>query len=68
VTVVKRDWSRSQWNRSLGALSKPTGDDTPVTKDGRRLDTPAKILAWVSEVNAERENERLAGGDRARTP
>jgi len=34
-----------------------TADDVPVTHDGRRLDTPAKVLEWLSEVNAERARE-----------
>ncbi|MFT3855387.1 MAG: hypothetical protein QM733_22040 [Ilumatobacteraceae bacterium] len=56
---VQREWSRDEWNRALAAGSAPTADDVSITKDGRRLDTLEKILAWVAELNAEREQERL---------
>jgi hypothetical protein len=35
----------------------PTPDDVCVTTDGRRLDTPAKLIAWLEEFNATRDNE-----------
>lgn len=62
---TKRSWSRQEWNRSLNALSKPTDDDVSITKDGRRLDAPEKILAWVAELNAERQ--RVTDDDRVGT-
>lgn len=66
MTDIKRAWSREEWNRTLDALPDATADDVPITKDGRRLDTAEKVLAWVAEVNAERERERSTSGDQAR--
>lgn len=37
-----------------------TPDDVTVLADGRRLDTPEKVRAWVDEVNAERAAEQAA--------
>ena len=31
-----------------------TSDDVPVTLDGRRLDSPDKVRAWLSELNTAR--------------
>ncbi len=38
----------------------PTADDVPVTRAGRRLDSPAKVRAWLDELNAARAAERGA--------
>jgi hypothetical protein len=46
-----------QWNV---ARQPSTHDDVSITKDGRRLDTADKVRAWIAEVNAERERERLS--------
>lgn len=35
----------------------PTADDVTILADGRRLDTPEKVRAWVDELNAERARE-----------
>jgi len=32
----------------------PTDDDVPMTHDGRRLDSPAKMLAFLEKINAQR--------------
>jgi len=37
-----------------------TPDDVTVLADGRRLDTPEKVRAWVDEVNAGRAAEQAA--------
>lgn len=39
----------------------PTADDVPLALDGTPLDTPAKLLAYLDEINA----RRLAGALRA---
>lgn len=32
----------------------PAADDVTVLRDGRRLDTKEKVLAWLGEIEAER--------------
>jgi len=32
----------------------PTDDDVSSTRDGRRLDTPAKVIAFLDEINSNR--------------
>ncbi len=32
----------------------PTDDDVPIAADGRVLDTPAKVIAYIDEINARR--------------
>lgn len=32
----------------------PTTDDVPVTFDGRRLDSPAMVKAWLADLAARR--------------
>jgi hypothetical protein len=29
----------------------PTDDDLPIAADGRVLDTPAKVIAYIDEMN-----------------
>ncbi len=46
------------------SLAPPTDDDVSITNDGRRLDTKAKVLAFLAELEA-REMERAGpvGGE-----
>jgi len=39
----------------------PSDDDVPITIDGRRLDTPEKVIAFVEEINARRAASQHAG-------
>jgi hypothetical protein len=38
----------------------PTSDDVTILRDGTRLDTPAKMRAWVNELV--REHQRRVDG------
>lgn len=40
--------------RDLAGDRPPTDDDVPITRDGRRLDSPAKVIAFLDEINADR--------------
>ena len=40
--------------KDLAGDRPPTDDDVPITRDGRRLDTPEKVIAFIDEINAER--------------
>lgn len=40
--------------------SPPTDDDVPVTFDGRRLDSPEAVRAWLADLAARRA---AAGAD-----
>lgn len=50
-TVIKR-WDSA---RDLFGDTPPTEDDVPVTRDGRRLDTPDKVRAFLADISAEAE-------------
>ena len=41
--------------------SASTDDEVPIALDGRRLDTKEKVLAFLAEVNAERDADPAAG-------
>ena len=41
-------------------LPAPTGDDTTILRDGRRLDTAEKVRAFVAELRSE---QPAAGGE-----
>ncbi|MBA3288151.1 MAG: hypothetical protein H0U21_09035 [Acidimicrobiia bacterium] len=45
---------RCETARELAGDRPPTDDDVPIARDGRRLDTPAKVRAFLEEINAER--------------
>lgn len=38
--------------RELAGSQPPTEDDVSITRDGRRLDTPDKVRAFIEEINA----------------
>lgn len=40
---------------------EPTEDDVCITHDGRRLDSPEKVRAFLDELNASLAAERAAG-------
>jgi hypothetical protein len=41
--------------RELAGDRLPTDDDVPITRDGRRLDTREKVIAFLQEINTRRE-------------
>jgi len=40
--------------RDLAGDRPPTDDDVSITRGGRRLDTPAKLIAFLDEINSQR--------------
>lgn len=50
-TDVVRSWPSA---KELAGNEPPTDDDVSITADGRRLDTPEKVIAFLVEINAER--------------
>jgi hypothetical protein len=38
----------------------PTDDDVPIAADGRVLDSPAKVVAYLNEINARRAAAELS--------
>ncbi len=50
-----RSWTAEEFFRDA---RPPTADDVPIALDGRLLDTPAKVIAYIDEINA-----RRAGAD-----
>lgn len=46
----------------FGDAQPPTDDDVPIALDGTRLDTPAKVIAYLREINDARvADERRVG-------
>lgn len=39
----------------IADMRPPTDDDVPIALDGTRLDTPAKLIAYLNEINASRQ-------------
>ena len=50
--AVTKRWASA---RDLFGDAPPTEDDVPTARDGRRLDTPEKVLAFLEEISAEAE-------------
>lgn len=46
----------------LVGTEPPTADDVSITRDGRRLDSPDKVLAFLREINGERAAEARRAG------
>lgn len=43
-------------------MRPPTADDVPIALDGTLLDTPAKVTAYLNEINARRDAESQRAG------
>ena len=50
MTEPRRSYARGEFNALMAGAGEPTPDDVSVLDDGRRLDTPAKVLAFVDEL------------------
>jgi hypothetical protein len=48
-----------EWVERMRDARPPTSDDVPITHDGRRLDSPEAVCAWLADLAARRE---AAGG------
>ena len=48
--------------KELAGNERPTDDEVPITADGRRLDTPEKVIAFLEEINAERVAQAADAG------
>ncbi len=48
----------------VAEMGPPTADDVPIALDGTRLDTPDKVIAYLEQINAAREQtERIVERD-----
>lgn len=47
--------SDEDFERIVRSAAPPTADDCTVTRDGRRIDTPHKLHAWLDELAQQRE-------------
>lgn len=45
------------------AAAPSTPDDVSITRDGRRLDSKDAVLAWLAEVEADRQAGRFVEFD-----
>lgn len=55
---VVRRWTIEEFFRDAGP---PTDDDVPIALDGRRLDTPDKVIAYIDEINRNRATAHRDG-------
>ncbi len=47
-----------EWFERMRQAGPPTADDVPITRDGRRLESPEAVKAWLADLAA----RRLAAG------
>ena len=48
---VVRQWSEEEF---FADVLPPTDDDVPIALDGRFLDSPDKVIAYLDEINRRR--------------
>ena len=48
ATKVVRRWTVEEF---FTDAASPTDDDVPIADDGRRLDTPEKVIAYVARLD-----------------
>lgn len=58
ATKVVRRWTVEEF---FAGSASPTDDDVPIADDGRRLDSPEKVIAYVDEINQRRVASRPNG-------
>jgi len=56
--VAKIVHHRERFSEVVRGAGPATPDDVTILTDGRRLDTPEKVRAFVVEFNAEQANRR----------
>jgi hypothetical protein len=44
-----------EWFEAMRHARPPSGDDVPITRDGRRLDSPEAVREWLADLAARRE-------------
>ncbi|MBA3289615.1 MAG: hypothetical protein H0U21_16645 [Acidimicrobiia bacterium] len=57
-TDFVRSWPSA---KEIAGTQPPTDDDVPITLDGRRLDTPEKVIVFVHEINEQRAADQRPG-------
>ncbi len=58
ATKVVRRWTVEEF---FADAARPTDDDVPIAADGRRLDTPEKVIAYIDDINRRRAASRPSG-------
>ncbi len=61
VLMQARAVGRCESARDLAGDRPPTDDDVSITRDGRRLDTPDKVIPFLDEINAKRTSAAARG-------
>ena len=39
-----------QWFEAMRDAAPPSRDDVPITRDGRRLDSPEAVREWLADL------------------
>lgn len=47
--------SAEEFAERVAQAAPSTADDVSITRDGRRLDTKEAVVAWLAEVEADRD-------------
>jgi len=47
-----------EWVGRMRHARPPTPDDVPIKRDGRRLDSPEAVCAWLADLAARRPAAR----------
>lgn len=61
---IVRQWSEEEF---FADALPPTDDDVPIALDGRVLDSPEKVIAYLDEINRRRVTSSSAGLGLGRT-
>jgi hypothetical protein len=53
--------SGEEWVEKMKEALPPTDDDVTLLADGTRIDSKEKALAWLADIEAERERLQARG-------
>lgn len=54
--------SGDDWVERMRHARPPTADDVPITRDGRRLDSPEAVREWLADLAARRSAGEVSAG------
>jgi hypothetical protein len=54
--VAQPVMTAEQWFEAMRHARPPSVDDVPITRDGRRLDSPEAVREWLADLAARRQD------------
>lgn len=60
--VAQPVMTAEQWFEAMRHAGPPSSDDVPITRDGRRLDSPEAVREWLADLAERRRAGEVVAG------